>query len=210
MLESIEKACSVLAKRDENWVNRRDAAETLGKGAARAVEALRAHADDEDVDVRMAVEKSLGWAEAGLEGVRPVPQERAFTLDELVKDLERPGRREVAEKDGGYEITVDVGKGRSQRVRVEAAKSRADKETVRVSTRCGKVTDRALRWALRNNTSFSYCALALSEEDGEEMFIMVNSFLADAVTPAELKASVKEVAFYGDWVESKLGDGDEF
>lgn len=210
MLESIEKACSVLAKRDENWVNRRDAAETLGKGAARAVEALKAHVDDEDTDVRIAVEKSLGWAEAGLEGVGPVPQERAFTLDELVKDLERPGRREVAEKDGGYEITVDVGKGRSQRVRVETAKSRSDQETVRVSTHCGQATDRALRWALRNNTSFSYCALALSGEDGEEMFIMVNSFLADAVTPAELKASVKEVAFYGDWVESKLGDGDEF
>ena len=199
-----------LADRDAGWVHRRDAAEALGRAAQTAVAALQAHADEPDRDVRAVVDKALGWAKGALKGVEPVAQERAFGLGELVESLEKGEERAVAPKGDGYEITVDIGEGRSQRVLAEPAKSQGGHDMIRVSTRCGKASDKALRWALRNNTDLSHCALALSDEGGEEMFVMVNSFLADAVTPMELKASVKEVAFYGDWMESKLTGGDEF
>ena len=210
MFEEIEKWVGDLSNRDAGWVTRRDAAEHLGQAAAKAVKTLRLYVEDGDRDVREMVEKALGWAKAGLEGIEPVAQERPFTLEELATSLEKAGSREVAAKGAGYEITAQLRDNRAQKVQVEPATSTADKDTIRVSTRCGKASDKALRWALRNNTGLSHCALALAEESGEEMFVMVNSFLADAVTPAELKSSVKEVAYYGDWVESKLTGGDEF
>lgn len=210
MVEEMDKLVAQLANRDAGWVYRRDAAEALGRAARTAVEALHAHADEEDRDVRDVVDKALGWAKGALKGIAPVAQERAFTLEELAQSLKKPGNREVASKGDGYEITVNVGEGRSQRVLAEPATSQAGRDMIRISTRCGKANDKALRWALRNNTTLSHCALALSDEGGEEMFIMVNSFLADAVTPLEMKVSVKEVAYYGDWIESKLSGEDEF
>ena len=210
MVEEMDKLVAQLADRDTGWVYRRDAAEALGRAAQTAVEALHAHADEEDRDVRDVVDKALGWAKGALEGVAPVAQERAFTLEELARSLEKPGNREVTSKGDGYEITVKVGDGRSQHVLAEPATSKAGRDIIRISTRCGKANDNALRWALRNNTELSHCALALSDEDGQEIFVMVNSFLADAVTPTEMKVSVKEVAYYGDWIESKLSDEDEF
>lgn len=210
MEEGLERRIAELGKRDENWVIRRDAAEELGRTATKSIEALRDHADDEDIDVQAMVVKALGWAKAGLEGVKPVAQERAYTLEELTKSVEKPGAREVSAKGDGFEIVVTLREGRSQKVLAEPAKSQSGKDTIRVSTHCGPASDKALRWALRNNAGLSHCALAISDEGGEEMLVMVHSFLADAVTPAEFKSSVKEVAFYGDWVESKLTDGDEF
>lgn len=210
MLEEVGKHAAQLANRDAGWVYRRDAAEALGNVAQKAVEALQAHAEEEDRDVRAIIDKALGWAKGALSGVEAVAQERAFKLEELALSLQKSGSREVAAKGDAFEITVDVGNGRTQRVLAEPATSQAGHATIRVSTRCGKGSDKVLRWALRNNKEFSHCALALSDEDGEEEFVMVNSFLANAVTPLEMKATVKEVAYYGDWMESKLTGGDEF
>ena len=210
MEESIERRIAQLGKREESWVNRRDAAEELGRTATKSVEALRAHVEDEHTDVRAMVVKALGWAKAGLEGVQPVAQERAYTLDELARSVEKPGGREVSPKGDGFEIVVTSRAARSKRTSAAHATAHAAKDTSRLSTLCGPASDKVFRWALRNNTGLSHCALALSEEGGEEILVMVNSFLADAVTPAEFKSSVKELAYYGDWVESKLTDGDVF
>ena len=210
MEHGLERSIAELGKRDENWVIRRDAADELGRAATKSIEALRDHAEDEDFDVQAMVVKALGWAKAGLEGVKPVAQERAYTLEELAKSVAKPGSREISAKGDGFEIVVTVRGGRSQRILAEPAKSQSGKDTIRVSTNCGPASDKALRWALRNNTGLSHCALALSDEGGEEMLVMIHSFLAEAVTPAEFKSSVKEIAYYGDWVESKLTDGDVY
>ncbi len=210
MDDGLERHIAELGKQDENWVIRRDAAEELGRAAIKSIEALRDHVEEEDIDVRAMVVKALGWARAGLDGVGPVAQERAYTLEELAKSVAKPGSREVSAKGDGFEIVVTVREGRSQKVLAGPAKSQSGKDTIRISTLCGPASEKALRWALRNNMGMSHCALALSEEDGDEMLVMVHSFLADAVTPLEFKSSVKEAAYYGDWVESKLTDGDVF
>ncbi len=210
MEDEIERQIVELGTRDENWVIRRDAAEGLGLMAIKSIEALRVHAEDEDVDVQAMVVKALGWAKAGLEGIKPVGRERAHTLEELAKSVEKPGSREVSAKGNGFEIVVTLREDRSQKVLATPSKSQSGKDTIHISTLCGPATDKALRWALRNNMGMSHCALALSDEGGEEMLVMTHSFLADAVTPAAFKSSVKEAAYYGDWAESKLTDGDVF
>ena len=210
MYEEIEQAAANLRDRDIGWVTRRDAAEYLGKVAALATETLREHAEDGDTDIRDQVAKSLGWAQAGLKGVDAVAQERPYTLDELIQSVEKPGSRDVEKSDAGYAVTVSLRDDRKQTLLVEPATSKSDRDVIRVSTRCGPVKEKALEWALENNTGMSHCAMAISEETEGPLFVMTHSFLADSVTPMEFKACVKEVAFYGDWVESKLTKGDEF
>lgn len=208
MFAEMEKLKAKLADRDTGWVTRRDAAEELGKLAAEAANVLHAHADEADVDVKIGVHRAIEWIGAGLKGTTTHTQGRAYSLDELVRGLESPGRRTVTKNDDTYEVEVILKDDRKQTVAVVAVESREGKKIVRVSTRCGKASDKAHGWALRNNLNMVQCALALNERDGEEEFVLINCFLADEVTPNELKASVKEIAFYGDWMEAKLTSED--
>lgn len=208
MIAEVEKLKAQLANRDAGWVTRRDAAEDLGKIAAEATNVLHAHADEPDADVKIGVERAIGWVEAGLKGTVTATQGRAYTLDELVRGLESEGRRTVTKKGDAYAVEVVLKGDRKQSVTVVAVESREGKNIVRVSTRCGRAGGEAHAWALRNNLNMIQCALALNDHDGEEEFVLLNCFLAEEVTPKELKASVKEIAFYGDWIEAKLTGGD--
>lgn len=210
MADELERAIEELGDTRAGWVTRRDAAQTLGRIATQALKTLAAHAADNDQDVRGVVTEALGWARAGLDGIEPVAQERAYALDELIKYIEKPGSREVSASGDGYDITVSLNDGRKQHVHVGPGTSQSGLETVQVKTRCGPAPEKALKWALRNNVGLTHCGMALVEENGEEYLEMVNSFLADAVTPAEFKACVKEIAFYGDWADGKLTKGDTF
>ena len=46
------------------------------------------------------------------------------------------------------------------------------------------------------------------EESLEDRFVLINNLLANEASPAEIKASVKELALYGDWIEQKLSEED--
>ena len=52
--------------------------------------------------------------------------------------------------------------------------------------------------------------MSLCKEGDEEFFDLVSSTIASETSPEEIKAAVKEVAFYGDWIENKLTGSDEF
>lgn len=210
MAKDVDSLIKVLRNRDSGWVHRRDAAEALGKTGAEIADTLRSLLDDSDVDVRRSIKEALGWASAGLRNVRPIPQNRPYTLEELAKACERPGRREVAKEGDGYIVTATLREGRTQRVDIKPYTPKDGKNLIRVYTRCGKPTEEAYLWALKTNMSLSHGALALTEENGEEIIVMTNCFLADETTPEEIKAAVKELAFYGDYIEKKLTKLDEF
>ena len=40
--------------------------------------------------------------------------------------------------------------------------------------------------------------------------VLARTFLASEATPAQVKAAVKEIAYYGDWLELKLTGLDDF
>ncbi len=210
MSKELEEAVAGLRDRDAGWVTRRDAAEALGRLAAAAVEALRAHMEDADQDVRRTVLDCLGRASAGLRGVKPVAEARATSLRELVEPCAKPGSREVAQTRAGFDVRVTLKSGRAQVVHVEQSARKDGVELVRVYTRCGAPADDALRWALRTNLDLAQCALAIAKEEGGDVLVLTNSFLSGVVTPEELKACVKEVAFYGDFIEQKIGKEDVF
>ena len=137
MLDAVEEQVAVLRKTGGGWVHRRDAAEDLGKGASRAIEVLLSHREDRDVDVRSGVGRALAWVQASLRGVPAAAASTGYTLEELVRGVERPGKREVEKIEGGYRVTVTTGKGRKQVLSIATDTRRDGKGLIRVSTRCG-------------------------------------------------------------------------
>ena len=105
---------------------------------------------------------------------------------------------------------MTTGKGRKQELSIATDTRRDGKGLIRVSTRCGARDDTALSWALRANKDVTHCAMSLCKEGDEEFFDLVSSTIASETSPEEIKAAVKEVAFYGDWIENKLTGSDEF
>lgn len=209
MSQSLEKTISSLHDRDAGWVSRRDAAEALGKVAAEAVSALVAQKDEPDVDVRTAVRSALGWASAGLRSIKPVPQSRSYTLEELANACAKEGRRKVEGKGDEYIVYVTTKEGRQQIVYITPDRRSDGLDLVRVYTRCGPAGADTMRWALENNLKLVHGALALSTADGREEFVIVNCLIAGEATPDGVLASVKEMAHYGDWMEQKLAGRDE-
>lgn len=206
MADDLDRAAAQLADRGGTWVARRDAADFLGKVAARARGVLAEFAEDSDTDVRAAVQQALGdasWRDAGRDG-----KEAQLTLDELVRAVERPGKREVRPTSNGFEITVTLKDGRQQKVFVSQATAAAGAEIYRVRSRCGAAAERALEWALRTNDRLPHCSFAIVEEGGQKWFELVHSLRSSKATTQEFKASVKEVAFYADWAEAQLSKED--
>ncbi|MEK7794813.1 MAG: hypothetical protein AAB353_09800 [Candidatus Hydrogenedentota bacterium] len=209
MSQSLEKSISALRDRDAGWVTRRDAAEALGRTAADAVSALVAQKDDPDVDVRTAVRTALGWASAGLRNVKPVPQSRSYTLEELANGCAKEGRRRVERNGEEYIVHTTTKEGRGQTVYITPEQRSDGLDLIRVHTRCGPAGTDTMRWALENNLKLAHGALALSTNDGREEFVIVNCLIANEATPDAVLASVKEMAHYGDWMEQKLAGRDD-
>ncbi len=210
MYEEIADTAKTLADTNAGWVDRRDSAQKLGEIAAKALDALRAFGDELDVDVHRAVDDALANASAALAGVAPVRQSEHFTLEELARSCERDDNRVVAPHEDGFVVQVDLKSGRHQAVYIMPHTLRDGAELVRVFTKCGPPAEQSLEWALRANMKLTQGALAIDKNDGEKEFVLINCFLASELTPAELKDAVKRIAFYGDWVETKLSDLDEF
>lgn len=212
MIDEINEAAKNLRDKDAGWVTRRDGAQLLGEVAVAALTVLYDHRDEMDVDVRRTIEKALGEASAVLQGIKP--QARAaepVPLEKLVQFCAKPGSREVNATDGGqYEILVSLREDRKQTVYVTPFKRKDGVDLIRVFTYCGKVTRETMEWALKANMKLTHGALAVKHVDDEERFVLVNCFYASEVTQVEFKASVKEIAFYGDWVEKKLTGLDDF
>ena len=208
MADDIDKAVAQLSNRSGTWVARRDAADFLGKVASRARAALAQFAQDPDTDVRAAVAKAMGdtaWRDAGRDS-----KAAQLTLEELVRAVERPGKRAARAIEGGFEITATLKNGRAQKVLVTRGTSEAGAETIRVRSRCGLADTKEMAWALRTNDRLPHCSIAIVEDNGRQYFEIGHSLREQKATPDELRACIKEVAFYADWAEARLSKQDAF
>jgi hypothetical protein len=205
MRDAIQKAADTLGDRSAGWVHRRDAAATLGSLAGEALAALHRFGEEPDIDVRGAVDQALSHARAALEGVEPeATRPRTYPVEELVGYCEKPGARDISRDGDTWTLDVALPSGRRHRVVVTPHED----DMVRVFAPCGPAKPEAADWALRTNLKLHHCALALADHDGETQLVLVRTFLKDEATPAAMKAAVKEVAFYGDWLEERLDGAD--
>lgn len=211
MFADLEKALDSLKDKDAGWVTRRDSADALGDAARFAIDALKSFLDESDVDVRLGVERALKLVGNSLD-MKSVsaPRKTDQSLPSMIVDLEKPGSRTV-ERDGeGFRIEVILPRtDRKQIVYVKPYQRKDGVSLVRIYTFCGTPTDESYIWALRTNTRLAQGYLALVEGEGGDRLALMNCYIASELSAAELKASVKEVSYYGDWVESKLSNLDE-
>jgi len=208
MSDQLNEFVKMLENRQTGWVARRDAAEALGKMAQQAVHSLTAHHDDPDMDVQMAVDRSLKPLQVMLSS-RPGSL-RAYTLKDLAFACEKRGVRTVETWESGFQITVRLREKRVQKVYLMSHDSRDGRRLVRIYTHCGPATEEACKWALRANAKITHAAFALLHRDGEEHLVLVKNILKEEATRELVKRTVKEMAYYGDWLEEKLGGLDEF
>ncbi len=220
MNEALVKAKETLANPKAGWVNRRDAAECLGEAAAIALGALAGCRKDPDVDVRSAVEKMLakahaaGGASSGVatnsgasataSGIKSKRVPGTYSLEELARGCEKAGHRTVTERDEGFDVEVTMPNGRHQRVRIAPFERKDGLNMVRILTHCGKPSAAYYAWALQTNMILTHGALAVTGEGADQQFVIVHCYAMSEATPACVKASVKEIAYYGDWLEGKL------
>lgn len=206
MLEDLDRSISTLRNQSAGWATRKEIAHTLGEIARRALHALRELKDDQDHDVRNAVRsvlRQLPSVDAAPEGA---PHD--FALEELAQHCAKPGSRTVFADGDGYRIVVRIGEGRSQSVYIQPAQKDDGSRLLRVYSPCGKPDASSAAWALRSNATLIGCAFAVENFDRFEHLIIVENFERDRVSPAEILVAVKQVAFYGDWLEQRLSDED--
>lgn len=205
MFREVEKAAERLADGRAGWVTRRDAAEALGEVAERALRALKARVKDADVDVKTAAERALGRVSAALAGH---PAMSGYTLEELAKACAKDGSRTVSREGDAYVVEVKTGENRRQRVCLALVKGRVGR-LLEISTRCGKADADVHAWALRANMDIALGALAMMKDGDDDILVLRGCYLPDQVSPSEVKACVKELAHYGDWLESRLSGSHE-
>lgn len=203
---TVENLIEVLKNRDSGWVARRDAAEKLGKIANRTLSVLSEYKQDSDMDVQLEIGRCLQPLHVLLStrGKKHKP----YSLRELALSCEKHGYRTVEAYKTGFVITVKLDGQRLHRVYLMPGKFR-DKSVIRVFTLCGEATPEKLSWALCANTKLFHGAFATLKFDHENYLAIVNNILKDEVTPDVIKRGVKEMAFYGDWLEKKLSDLDK-
>jgi hypothetical protein len=205
---SMESAKKTLQDTGAGWVNRRDAVVELAAMAEGAMEALAEFAHDKDTDVRMAVTRALESLKAA--AAPPVESKSYPTLQDMAHALEKRGSRTVTQQGERFAIEVQLERGRKQTVYLQPHQRRDGVKLLRVFTYCGAPKDDVYPWALRANMKLAQGALALHKLDGEEVVVVTRSFLEGEASPRELKAAVKEIAFYGDYIEKRLTGLDDF
>lgn len=208
MAGPLDKHIATLRDANAGWVNRRDAALAIGSVAGQALQALKHCERESDPDVQAEIRKALGMARAGLEGVAPLAGAR-FSMEDFAREIAKPPKRVVAPEGAGLKVTVQVPGNRVQTVYVQPHDGTSGVKLIRVYTRCGSPREGSYDWALKINLNTALCALALTEENGAEMYWLVAHFLAEHATPSELKAAVKEISFYGDWIEQRMAAEDQ-
>lgn len=205
---SIEKAKETLRNTGAGWVNRRDAVVELATTAERAMEVLAEFAEDGDTDVRMAVNKALDDLKKF--AAPPVESKDYPSLPDMARTLEKKDSRTVTQQGDRFAIELQLDGGRKQTVYLQHHERRDGTRLLRVFTYCGKPTEDVYPWALRANMKLTQSALALHKLEGEEIFVVTRTFLDGEASPRELKATVKEIAFYGDFIEKRLTGQDDF
>ncbi len=200
-----QELVQVLNNREAGWVARRDAAENLGKCAHQIINELVIHLKDSDMDVQMEIERSLEPLHVLLN--TRGKQHKPYTLKELSLGCEKHGVRTVETYKTGFVVTVKLDNNRSHRVYIMPNKFH-DKSIIRLFTLCGEATSEKLAWALRANTKLFHGAFATLRFNGEGHLAIVNNILKDEATPEMIKRGVKEMAYYGDWLEQKISNMD--
>ncbi len=151
------------------------------------------------------------WLEKGEEqhttaGERvPAPSDR-----ELVEQAVVGLNVEIAERRGGFVITIPLEESEVRKVRISNTAHDPDgAELLIIYSNCGETKATHYEWALRRNMTMPYGSLGIHDRKDKSEFVMFNTLLKNSTTPLELRKSILTVAQRADAVEKALGAADK-
>lgn len=209
---------------DVDWFVRETAAISLGKlGDKSVAPALEKCLKDEVYSVRKAAHSALR-----ILGVE-VKKEAAAAMmkgsaekHEVKKTEERIAQREeestrsrivsvvqeveaiLTTMEDGFDIQVEVGKGREQKVEV-----RFEQDQIVYRSSCGAATSENYLWALKTNYTMEYGSLAVVDIDAQPSFVAVERQLERSADREEIRKAIWGIATFADWVEEALTSEDK-
>ncbi|GAB4156576.1 MAG: hypothetical protein Tsb009_33560 [Planctomycetaceae bacterium] len=111
-------------------------------------------------------------------------------------------------EDEKYALNITLPDGRQQRLFLESSDHSTTERLLLIYSVCCPARPDYYADALRLNALVSHGGLALREIDGQDCFVMVDTYPRATVDPEEIRRSVLEVAFQADSVERKLTNRD--
>ena len=210
MTREIEKAVKVLEDREAGWVHRRDAVEQLGKVTQRALAALNAHRDDEDIDVRMAVQHALHDVGSGAAVQAGTGEKAGYSLKQLARYCEKAGERKVEAKGAEFVVEVQLKGDRKQTVYLSVFENANGRCFFRMTTYCAEPSAKLNQWTLENNLSMHNAAFGIVRGDEGKRLVLVKNYDCEDVSAARFKRALKSLAAYADWFEKETSETDKF
>ena len=110
---------------------------------------------------------------------------------------------------GRLRLHVRLPGGRRQTVLVDESKDPLSERLVRFSSTCGPADPAQYERVLKLNGRLAHGAIAVRSVDGEDCFVMVDSYPAGTLDAEEVRRTAWEVAVYADELERELTGKDE-
>ena len=109
-----------------------------------------------------------------------------------------------------FRVIVPVPGDRLQEVYIEATEGRLGERLLTVYSVCAPASADHYEFALKLNAELTYGSLSIREVNGAPMFVMSRTYGHAQITPADLKATVAEIARRSDKIEEQLTNMDLF
>lgn len=109
-----------------------------------------------------------------------------------------------------FRVVLPVPGDRVQEVYLENAEGRKGERLLSIFSVCGPADPRHYEYALKLNAELTHGSISIRTVDAQPMFVMTRTFARGHVTPADIRAAVKEIARHSDRVEEQLVGTDLF
>lgn len=141
--------------------------------------------------------------------VANMPRDNEFDAAECVKRTAEFLGVEPSGSGGTYQFHLSLPKGRRQKVAVFFDQKDSDgHKLVVVYSECGPAKAKHYEAVLRKNLTIPAGAFAIRDIDGEPNFVVVDTMMADLVTPRALAKRIENIATRSDNVEKSLSKQD--
>jgi serine/threonine-protein kinase len=131
------------------------------------------------------------------------------SLDSLLREALAGIQASIRQSDDGYAVVIDLERGRTQEVHVEASSApNTGERLIRLFSVCGPTNEQYFRLALEFNARLPHGTIAIERFEGHPHFVMVRTFLRATCEPDDIRHSVLDIANHADEIERRLTGGD--
>ena len=166
----------------------------------------------ETIPAEIESEPELSLSEAPIDPAAPADDERRTLADRVPRTPEEIVQLVIEGTSAKYKATrsgfllrIFLPGGRRQKMRLKFNSVDDDgSPIIQIFSVIGPAREEHYRWALKLIPTFSYGSIGLAKIDGNDMFVVVDTFLEETVDVKALKKSIWMLAGRADELEKKL------